>query len=38
MGKSTIPAFPLGEHVGLIIAIVTEMAVSISLILKTDFS
>jgi len=34
MGKCTIPAFPFGQHVDLLIAIVNEMIVSISLILK----
>jgi len=34
MGKCTIPPFPFGQHVGLLIATVTEMTVSISLILK----
>jgi hypothetical protein len=34
MGKCAIPTFPFRQHVGLLIAIVTEMTVSISLILK----
>jgi len=37
MGKSTIPAFSVVQHVVLLIAVVTEMTGSISLILKTNF-
>ena len=36
--KCTISAFPFRQHVGLLIGIGTEMTVSISLILKMDFS